>query len=295
MTAIHRRSLGRRSQAFRRPRAHGFTLVEVMLAVGFLGMIIGAVAWMNVGVIAITQRVTATSTLQSQARLSLDGMISDIHSSDKVLASYGSYASGTNSALILEQPAYSTNGTILAGQYDHTIYHLVGSSAPYTLNRVVTAVSGSARVSAADIVLAKNVQSLTFTCLVDQAVTGDGTTTRFGMNATLAGTVATWVQSAQQNGTALTVVMSAPSAGQVEFLSASVTPPFPQGSVQFGSAPAPGDGVDLQYSVDPSNSTSAGQITQVTVDLHVGSTDASLGPSGTESVEMVDSTNLHNH
>lgn len=290
MTAVYRRS-----RAIRRPRTQGFTLVEVLLAVGFMILIIGSVVWMNVNMVAIAQRVAATATLQSQARLALDGMINDIHAGDQVLASYSTYTSSTTGTLILEQPAYLSSGTLIAGQYDHTIYHLVGSSAPYALNRVIFAVSGSARVSSADTVIAKNVQSLTFIGLVDQAVTGDGATTRFGMNAPITGSVATWVQSVQKNGAAVTIVTSAPSAGQVEFLSASTTPAFPQGSILFGSAPAASDGVDQQYSVDPSIAASASQITQVTVDLHVGSTDASLGPSGIESVEMVNSTNLHNH
>lgn len=279
-----------------RQRGAGFTLVEVMFAVGLISLILGVTVQATVTTSALAQRTSATTTLQSQTRLALDAMIRDIHAGYQVMPSFSSYSSSTDSTLVLQAPAYTSAGNALSGQYDYIVYHLVGSSAPYTLNQYVVTVSGSARSAKSDTVLAKNIQSLTLLYLVDQPLTtGDGTTTRFGLNAAVAGSGAGFIETVLNNGSPLTIVARTPAAGEAEYLAPSTSPAYPQGSILFGTAPVSSGGMDLIYSVDPSDSASASKITQVSVDVRAGDTDGSLGKSAMESVEMVSRTNLHNH
>lgn len=281
--------------SFRHRRA-GFTLVEVMFAVGLICLILGVTVQSTLTTSALAQRTSATTTLQSQTRLALDAMIRDIHAGYRVMPSYSSYSSSTDSTLVLQAPAYTSAGTILSGQYDYIVYHLVGTSAPFTLNQYVVTAAASARSAKSDTVIAKNIQSLTLLYLVDQPLTtGDGTTTRFSLNAAVTGTGTGFIETVLKDASPLTIVARTPAAGEAEYLAPSTSPAYPQGSILFGTAPVSSGGMDMIYSVDPSNPVSASKITQVSVDAKAGGTDGSLGGSATESVEMVSRTNLHNY
>ena len=279
-----------------RQRGGGFTLVEVMFAVGLISLILGVTVQATVTTSALAQRTSATTTLQSQTRLGLDAMMRDIHAGYRVLPSYSSYSSNRDNTMVLQAPAYSSSGNILAAQYDYIVYHLVGASAPFTLNQYVVTASGSARSAMSDTVIAKNIQSLTLLYLVDQPLTtGDGTTTRFSLNAAVSGIGMGFIATVLNNASSLSIVARTPVAGEVEYLAPSTSPAYPQGSILFGTAPISSGGIDMIYSVDPSNSVSASKITQVSVDLRAGGTDSTLGGSAAEAVEMVSRTNLHNY
>jgi len=238
----------------------------------------------------------ATATIQAQTRRSLDLFANDVHASNQVLSSYNAYTSSTSGTLILEAPSYDSSGNVLSGKHDDIVYHLVGTSAPYTLNRYVAIASGSARPAQTDTVIAQNVQSATLVYQVSQSLTGaDGSTTRFALNAPSAGSGPTLVKTVLKNGASVTVTTTTPGAGQAQFMAASTIPLFAQGSILFGTAPATTDACDLRYSVDPSSATSAAQVTSVVLDLKVSVTAAGLGPSGTETAEMASTANLRNH
>lgn len=277
-------------------RRHGFTLVETLVSTVILSFVMGTLVWVMADAARLSTRVSATATLQSQTRRGLDLFAADARASNQVLSSYGAYTSSTTGALILEAPSYDSSGGVLAGKHDDIVYHLVGTNAPYTLNRYVASATGSARPAQADTVIARNVQSATFVCQVGQTLTGaDGATTRFALNAPSAGSGATLVKTILKNGASVPVTSGAPAAGQAQYLAASATPSFPQGSVLFGTAPGAVDACDLRYSVDPSSAASAAQVTGVTLDLKVSVTDAGFGPSGTEATELVSAANLRNH
>src|SRR5262249_37320456 len=137
----------------------------------------------------LAKSVDTTATLQSDTRHGLDLLAEDLRDSSSVENSFtagsAAYTSSTTGTLALPTPyyTYDTTGSPPASYSDHIIYHLVGSSAPYTLNRRVVPATGSSRAAVSDTVIAQNVQSATFTCFASQSWTGDGTTRIFTMNA----------------------------------------------------------------------------------------------------------------
>ena len=138
-----------------RVRARAFTLVETLLSTTFLALIAGTVAWVMVHCSQVSNLVSASATLQSGARLSMDVFTRDAQDSSRVLGSYTSAGttyttstSGASSALVLETPIYTydASGSPSATYTDHIIYRLVadaGADGPYTLDRTVVPQSGS--------------------------------------------------------------------------------------------------------------------------------------------------------
>jgi prepilin-type N-terminal cleavage/methylation domain-containing protein len=276
----------------RRSRGTGFTLIETLFAVSIFGLLAALLGWMMVDTSRLSLTVSTSATLESQARIRLDMFTSDVHDASTVLASYvnngTTYTSNTTSSLVIQAPSYDSTGSIIAGSYDYTYYHLVGSAAPYTLNRVVMPASGSARAAVSDTVIASNVQSVNFICVVDQTWQATGSTA-FALSSQVSGSGNSLVQSATMNGAAVTLG----SSGQAQFL--APTTAYPQGYLSFTNAPAVNSLIDVLYSVDPSQSANQPNITGVIMDLVVQITDTGEGRGAVQTVEMSGRSNLHNH
>jgi prepilin-type N-terminal cleavage/methylation domain-containing protein len=271
----------------RRGRA-GFTMIETMIAAAIFGTIVFAVAWLGGEALRLSNLVTTNATMQSAGRLRLDQFMQDVQDSSAVLTSYTTgtttYTSSTTGTLVLAAPSYTydSSGNPLNTYTDHIIYHLVGASAPYTLNRVVLPASGSPRAAVPDTVIARNVQSATFTCLVSSTWTGDGSSTTFALDTSVAGSGATLVESVTANGAAVSL---GSGASQAHFTSSAL---------QFGTAPADQTTIDALYSVDPS--ASASYVTGVRLDLILSTTDPSQRAAAqTQTVELSSRSNLRNH
>ena len=280
-------------------RARGFTLVETMLVVSIFGLIVALLAGITIDTSRLSGDINAQATLQSQTRLQLDVITQDIHSSDAVLASYTpsggvTYTTDTGSTLVLQLPAVSADGsstpatfanttqTFTPNAFDVVIYHLVGASAPYTLNRIVLPSTGSGRAAVADTAVVFNVQSATFGYQAVRTLTGNGTQTTFSID-----TFSTPGDAVTVNGAALPQVTGSSSvpSGAVRFTAPS--------TLTFGTAPAATDVVDASYPVSPASAASA--VTSISVALMVSSTNGGLRPTTTQTVELTSAANLSNH
>ena len=280
-------------------RARGFTLVETMLAVSSLGLIVALLAGITIDTSRLSGDINAQATLQSQTRLQLDIITQDIRSSDAVLASYTpsggpTYTTDTGSTLILQVPAVSADGsstpatfttttqTFAPNAFDVVLYHLVGTSAPYTLNRIVLPSAGSGRAAVADTAIVFNVQSATFGYQAVRTLTGNGTRATFSIDP-----FSTPGQTVTVNGAALPQVAGSASVppGEARFTAPS--------TLTFGTAPTTTDVVDASYSVSPASAASA--VTSISVDLAVSSTNGGLRPTTTQTVELTSAANLSNH
>jgi len=284
-TAIHTR---------RRSMRRGFSALETLFSLVIFAAIMSMICWATIDTARMGGADYSSVQVETSTRHELDQFIADAHSSSNVVATYTNagttYTSNISNTIILKAPSYDSSGNIIAATYDYIVYHLVGNAAPYTLNRLVVTTSGS-RPSSADTVVATNVQSATFVCLVDQTMNGDGSTTQFGLNSAVFGTGSNLIESVTM--TASGVALGA-GASQVQF-DAPVSPAYPQGSLLFGTAPASGAVIDSLYSVDPSQAANQPNITAVSLDLDIQQVNPGLGGSSTQADEITGRTNLHNH
>lgn len=296
------RSARRRFSSRRRLR--GFTLVETLLVSLFFVIIMGLIFGINLDTARVGTIIRTSAGLQTQAHGKMDTFVNDIHDSDQILSTYTTasgtvYSSNTQSTLILEAPSYTTAGTIptttdskgnvVPASYDYIVYHTVsasGSKGPYTLNRLVETASGSARSASADTVLASNVQTATFTCLVDQPLNGNGVDTSFGLNSRL--DTAGLGMAVTMNGSA---VSSGNGASQAQYMSPSATS---LGTLDFGTAPLTNAVIDAVYPVDPSNAANGGNVSQVELDLTLSAATLGSGPVTTQTLTVTSSAYLRN-
>lgn len=259
-------------------RRRGFTLIEMMFVIAFFCLVVGFMGNAMVQATRVQNITGAQYDMQRQGRHDVDVMIDDIHDSQLVLSSYTYnsvvYSSSTNGTLVLQAPSYDASGNAL-GSNDFIIYHLSGTSAPYTLKRIVVPAAGSARVAVNDVAVASNVLSLTFTYKADQGIVGDGVTKVFTLTAFPSG-----VPAVVYNGSSLV-------AGAAYSFTAPQT-------VTFTSAPAGPDAVDIISPVDPAVSPS--QVTTVSVDLLLRNVSSAFQDAAkTQSVEITSKTGLRNH
>ena len=204
------------------------------------------------------------------------------------------YTTDTGSTLVLQLPAVSADGsstpatfasttqTFMANAFDVVIYHLVGASAPYTLNRIVLPSTGSGRAAVADTAVVFNIQSATFGYQAVRTLTGNGTQTTFSIDA-----FSTPGKAVTVNGAVLPQVTGSSSvpSGAVRFTAPS--------TLTFGAAPAATDVVDASYPVSPASAASA--VTSIAVALMVSSTNGGLRPTTTQTVALTSAANLSNH
>lgn len=302
----------------RKRRAHrGFTLVETLMVMVIFGMIIGLLAWLTGDTGRLGKETMMDATMSSAGRLRLDTFINDVRDSSDVLASWKDPNTGTTytshltnatsspptyyATLVLEAPAYDASnkistiqqpdGTLRPSYYDHIIYQVepvASSPLPlYTLNRLVITDGHSARIATPDTVLARDVATISFTCLVDQAFDGTGTQTIFSLKAPVSTSgsdvvAAATVGGATQNQPA-DVQYTAPTTAE------------PDGTLLFTIAPAAGAHVDALYSVD-CNAGNQGLVTGVSLDLIMAMVDPSLTAAAQkQTLELSGRANLHNH
>ena len=280
-------------------RARAFTLVETMLVVSIFGLIVALLAGITIDTGRLSGDINAQATLQSQTRLQLDVITQDIRSSDAVLASYTpsggpTYTTDTGSTLVLQLPAVSADGsstpatftnatqTFTPNAFDVVIYYIAGTSAPYTLNRIVLPSAGSGRAAVANTAVVFNVQSATLGYQAVRTLTGNGTKTDFSIDA-----FSTPGQTVTVNGATLPQVTGSSSvpSGEARFTAPS--------TLTFGTAPAATDVVDASYPVSPASAASA--VTSIAVALMVSSTNGGLRPTTTQTVALTSAANLSNH
>lgn len=265
----------------RRLRA-GTQLLEVLLFVAIAGMVISLLAELTVSMSSLTQVTSLDASIEDQSRHQLDNVIQDVTDSSIVLQSYtgqSTYTTDTSTTLVLQAPSYNASGNIL-GTNDVIVYYLSGTSAPYSLHRIVAAAPGSQRSSSADKVVSSNVQSMAITYLVSQNFTGDGTTKAFTLSAFPGGPSPV----GQVTVNALAVALGT-GPGQAQFVSPN--------TLHFTGAPAKGATINALYSVDPSAYASA--VTGVNLDCQMSVSGPQLGPAATQTVEVASQANLENH
>lgn len=287
----------------------GFTLVETLVATGLFVAILGALSWITVDTSRMGSVVTTNATLQSQGRVAIDKFVNDVHSSRQIATTYTAadgtvYNSATGSCVILAAPSYAADGTIATTidgmgntvpiNYDYIIYRLVTTAAsdpngPYTINRRVCIYSGSARPASADTIVARNVQSASFTCLVDQPFTGNGVDTQYSLNTEI--DVAGLNQGVTVNGAAL--VLGATTAQYAAPSSTGTTTDI--GTLNFASAPANGAVIDAIYPVDSTNPSCPSNVNEVSLALLLAINNATIGSSAPQTTALTGTAGLRNH
>src|SRR5207247_1000271 len=121
-------------------RVRGFSVIETVIVLSLFAVVATVLAAVTIDTSRLAKTITVQEKMQHQSRHQLDVLMRDIRDAQYVLTSYTSgattYQSNTTGTLILQAPSYDSSGNILASN-DVMVYDLVGSSAPYTLNRLV--------------------------------------------------------------------------------------------------------------------------------------------------------------
>ena len=305
-----------RKRSYKNPQV-GFTLVESLLVMTVFSMMVGFLAWVTIDSGRLANETSTDATMSSAGRTRLDSFINDVRDSSNVLASWTNPGTNTTyvshltndthvpptyyATLVLETPSYNSSFIIPTSQqvdgtrrpkyFDHIIYQLeyaYGSPVPtYTLNRMVITDPSSARPSSPDTIVARNVSSGSFTCLVDQAFDGIGTQTLFSLKAPVSTNGGNIVTSATVGG----VDQVQPTDMQYD----APTTLYPNGAMDFVTAPAAGTRIDALYSIDCS-AANQGLVTGVSFDLMLAVVDPALPVSAQrQTVELSGRANLHNH
>ncbi|MDR3707369.1 MAG: hypothetical protein P4L33_03640 [Capsulimonadaceae bacterium] len=249
--------------------------------------------WVAIHSLSLTSEEATSSGYNEKARIAMDTIRQDLLDSDAVEEQYAfggtTYTSGP-STLILELPWHTFSGTSVTTGDDYVLYHLVGSAAPYTLNRYLITSAGSPRgtinvdsVLVGTLMNGKSstaiIKDIVFTYYAHLKATGDGSTTTFALqNAPVISTTAARSSGiVNRGGTAVSLTATSPLA--------SFTSSGTNGSLVFTTAPSSQTAIDALYPIDASQYSSSAIM--VVVQLDFSTTNNSLiSTASSQSLEI---------
>lgn|GEM_PF-2994208 len=277
-------------------RTAGVSLVETVIAVFFIGAAVVSICWGALEVSRIFAEESAASNMTEKSRNSLDLMRRDVICSDKILSTLTvgatTYTTSTSGVLILEVPSmtYSANGTPSGPYEDDVVYHLVGTSAPYTLNRLVHPATGSPIGAMPDNAIAKNVQSLSLTFLHHVSYLEPSTPVLDIPMDVPASSVASASNSSVNVGG--TNIAFGTLGTQASFIAPGTT--YTNGAVLLPSLPATGTYVDLFYPVTPSLVTGSWVGSSVLMTLSLSTPVTVPSEPSTQSITLMSEGTMRN-
>ncbi len=134
----------------------GFTLVEIIVAIGIFAIIILFLPYLGVYHYWIYNTQIAQFDVISDARGTLDDMDSYVRQSNRVISNYLTYTTDSQT-LILQIQSIDPSNNLIAGTYDNVVFYLSGSD----FFRQVFPSANSKRLAATK-KLASNVTEITF-------------------------------------------------------------------------------------------------------------------------------------
>lgn len=222
----------------RRRGCRGLTLPEVMISTFIMFVVSAAVIQLTMTGNAAVARQSREKGLEGHARSALDEMLREVRAADQIFISRGingvTYMTDSQN-LVFEAPGFNPGSTmgILPGIYD--VVALRYNAQNRTLTETTFVDTGSQRPRRSQTVLARNVESVTYTYRVRDLFTGNGAQTIFPLNARSTGTPRVYI-----NGQRVTTGFSY-SNGTIP------------GKVTFSVAPALDADVQFLYEVDPTH------------------------------------------
>jgi type II secretory pathway pseudopilin PulG len=272
------------------PRRCGAMLIELVISISIVSAVFAIIVFGLVMVSRVSALESKNAVFTSRSQNALDTMRQDAISSSNVLSTYtvGSttYTSSPTGVLILQSPTatYNANGSVAATYYDTIIYHLVGTAAPYTINRRLIPANGSPTSALSDTVLVSNVSSFSINFLHHVSWTANGSTMTFPLDVPR--------YSAYSTATTINQGGSSVTSG-VSWNSSSTQ--YPQGSVLFTTEPANGTVIDAFYPVDSTTSLGQAGVSMLSFDMTVSGSVYAPGASTTQSFELSSVAKLRNN
>lgn len=162
----------------------GFSLVEILATVSILITVFGAMTLFMSQSGRLAQKNQDETQTVAKARKAIDEMASDIESADAVLRQYpptGTPSVVTDQAnvLILRQPQFATDGSMVSGSWNVVIYRLeavAGQAGPFALRRYTgTIVGGVASAASLSSTVAEQVGGMELGYTASQRVVGSTT------------------------------------------------------------------------------------------------------------------------
>lgn len=279
----------------RNPR--GFGLLEIILALTISLVVTMILAQISVSVARMAGALDVGTTLQADARRSMDRMTDDIQAGEAILPVYTLRSGATvrtddRTTLILRVPSYDSGGLILAGRKDTIVYRLIAASSPsegpHVLKRSIEPDALSARVAENDRIMARCISSAQFTYLARQTMVGNGLNLTFGLDASALGVGANAMESLTINGSPLNITSGT---------TASILGPglgLPLGALVFLQPPQNQAVIELVYLVAPWLAPTPLNVEQVKVSLQFRASREGLGPQKTQSLSLTTGAVLRN-
>ncbi|HUQ30311.1 MAG TPA: hypothetical protein VM103_02200 [Candidatus Paceibacterota bacterium] len=139
----------------------GFTLVEVVILIGLIGLILTVLSSLFLIFNRTAKVQDALVSTAGSAGSIVNGIQAVVHPADQVLVSHafatGTYASGT-STLVAQIPSIDSSGNVVASKEDYAVIYQTGTS----VYRRIEADAASSRQTGTKL-LGINSSSLTFT------------------------------------------------------------------------------------------------------------------------------------
>ncbi len=140
----------------------GFTLVEVLIALGLSTIVLGLVFSIYIGQQRNFLVGNSYINIHQDARMAMDWMAKDIRWGIELLPSHGAYST-SNSCVVLKIPSIDSAGDVIDidNDHDYLIYKL-NTSDPSKLERTIDAKDGVSSRADETRTVAENISSLTF-------------------------------------------------------------------------------------------------------------------------------------
>jgi len=142
-------------------KSWGFTLIEILVAIGIAGILLSALIWLFIAYNNYLNYLQTSMDVPQSAESVIDTATRAIRESDQILSSRSfsgtNYTSNANS-LVLRLPSVDSSRNILAGKYDYIVFYKSGTEV-YSLTE---ADASSVRVSSLK-KLSDTAESLIFT------------------------------------------------------------------------------------------------------------------------------------
>ncbi len=145
----------------------GLTLIEILLAVGIFSILAVGISGLGYLYTIFSEKLPQEQLRHEvlrQHQAALEDLKRNIRESGEIIATTTIdsqlYTTATTT-LVLRRRAMDANGSVLANEYDRIVYNLLGTSSPYSLQKLVEPSSGSA-VQKLNLILNNSVKKLEF-------------------------------------------------------------------------------------------------------------------------------------
>lgn len=104
----------------------GFSVIEMVIVVPLIAIMAFFLSYIGIYHFQTFNSQSAELNITDYARTALDDIDNYVRQATRVLSSYSTYTTGTNT-LVLQIPSIDSSGQLVAGTYDNAVFYLSGT------------------------------------------------------------------------------------------------------------------------------------------------------------------------